>query len=271
MCEFCISHGEGKKWYENMTNYSRELFPRVNSDAGLKNFLSRFGRSMQDNVPKAEKLKNRLPRIYDLLVYPWHTMRQKKSHFGQIVPLEGVEHVLDRVDTVIRLPCICRKVATGVEKRYCYAVGMDTSHIIEDLPDFRDFNKISSARAKTEIGKLDRQGMTHSVWTFNTPYIGAICNCDHDCMAYRIQHRSKLAKVMWKAEYVAGIEVEKCNGCRLCRKQCVFEAIRFDPADKKCRVESVNCYGCGICRAVCPREAITLLPREKNIRAAGNW
>jgi hypothetical protein len=161
MCEFCISHGEGKKWYENMTNYSRKLFLKVNSDAGLKNFL---------------------------------------SHFGQIVPLEGVENVLDRVETVIRLPGICRKVTTGVEKRYCYAVGMDTSHIIEDLPDFRDFDKITGAAAKTEIRNLDKEGLTHSVWTFNTPYIGAICNYDQDCMAYRIQYRSKLAKVIWKAE-----------------------------------------------------------------------
>ena len=25
MCEFCTKHGEGKKWYEIMENYSREL------------------------------------------------------------------------------------------------------------------------------------------------------------------------------------------------------------------------------------------------------
>ncbi|MFO7606566.1 MAG: 4Fe-4S dicluster domain-containing protein [Desulfurivibrionaceae bacterium] len=271
MCEFCISHGEGKKWYENMTNYSRELFLMVNSDAGLKDFLGRFGQSMHDNIPRAEKWKKRLPRIYDFLVYPWLTRDQKKSHFGQIVPLEGIEKVLDRVDTVIRLPCICRRVATGVEKRCCYAVGMDTSHIIEDLPDFRDFDKISATIAKEEIGGLDRQGMTHSVWTFNTPYIGAICNCDQDCMAYRVQYKSKLATVMWKGEYVAEIEMEKCNGCRLCRKQCVFEAIRYDPADKKCLVEPRACYGCGICRSVCPGEAITLMPRGKISQAAGNW
>jgi len=271
MCEFCISHGEGKKWYENMTNYSRKLFLKVNSDAGLKEFLSRFGRSMQENIPRAEKWKNRLPRIYDLLAYPWFTLRQKKTHFGQIVPLEDINNIIDRVDTVIRLPCICRKVATGVEKRYCYAVGMDTSHILEELPDFCDFDKISSYIAKTEIDILDRGGMTHSVWTFNTPYIGAICNCDRECMAYRIQYRSQLAKVMWKAEYVAEIETDSCNGCRLCRKQCLFEAINYNPAAKKCMIEPGYCYGCGTCRTVCPREAITLQPRDKNPIAAAAW
>jgi hypothetical protein len=137
MCEFCVSHGEGKIWYENMPNYSRKLFLKVNSDGGLKKLLCRFGQSMRDNIPKAEKWQNRLPGI-------------------------------------------CRKIATG-------------------------------AVAKTEISDLDKEGMTHSVWTFNTPYIGAICNCDQDCMAYRIQYRSKLAKVMWKGEYVANIAADRCR------------------------------------------------------------
>ena len=26
MCEFCSQHGEGKKWYLTMRNYSRELW-----------------------------------------------------------------------------------------------------------------------------------------------------------------------------------------------------------------------------------------------------
>lgn len=271
MCEFCVSHGEGKKWYENMTNYSRELFLKVNSDAALKKFLSHFGQAMHDNVPRAEKLKKQMPRIYNLLLYPWFTRHQKKNHFGQIVPLEDVENVIDRVANVIRLPCICRKVTTGAEKRYCYAVGMDTSHILADLPDFRDFDRITAAEAKAEIRVLDRGGMTHSVWTFNTPYIGAICNCDRDCMAYRIQYRSKLAKVMWKGEYVAVIDKDRCNGCKLCRKQCLFAAINYDLPNAKCTINRAYCYGCGLCRAVCRQEAIALSPRGLAGQAADQW
>jgi hypothetical protein len=25
MCEFCVKHGEGKKWYLNVKNYSNDL------------------------------------------------------------------------------------------------------------------------------------------------------------------------------------------------------------------------------------------------------
>lgn len=271
MCEFCVSHGEGKKWYENMTNYSRELFLQVNSDEGMKSFLNRFGNSMAETIPKAEKWKNRLPRIYDFLIYPWFTRNQKKNHFGQMVPIEDVERIMDRVGTVFRLPCICRKIATGEEKRFCYAVGMDAAHIMQDVPDFRDFDRIDAATAKKEIKALDAEGLTHSVWTFQTPFIGAVCNCDHDCMAYRVEYRSKLAKVMWKAEYLSEIDRDLCKGCKLCRKQCMFEAVDYDRRQAKCSIDPRKCYGCGVCRAVCPEKAISMRPRNEVLQAANSW
>ena len=39
MCEFCIKHGEGKKWYLNVKNYSEELVNDVNRRAYVKDFF----------------------------------------------------------------------------------------------------------------------------------------------------------------------------------------------------------------------------------------
>ena len=159
------------------------------------------------NILRAKKWQNRLPRIYNLQFYPWFTRNKKKDHFGQFVPLEGVENVLDRVDTV---------------------------HLA------------TLATARTEIRDLDKKGMSHSVWTFNTPYISAICNCDQDCTAYQIHYRWQLAEVMEKIEYVANIDADRCRGCKLCRKQCVFDVINYDRTNAKYTIEITNCYGCGI-------------------------
>ncbi|MDH4319203.1 MAG: 4Fe-4S binding protein [Desulfobulbaceae bacterium] len=271
MCEFCVRHGEGKKWYENMTNYSRELFLQVNSDEKLKKFLGGFGQSMLVGQARAQKWKRRLPFIYNLLVYPWLTHRQKKSHFGQVLPVEDVELILEKVSSVVRLPCICRKVNTGKEIRVCYAVGMDATHVFKDLPDFQYFDRISVNEAKLEMRKLDEQGLVHSVWTFQTPFIGAICNCDHDCTAYRVQCRNKLATVMWRAEYVAAIDPERCNGCRLCLKQCQFHAIGYNRVQNKCTIRLADCYGCGNCRVTCVNKAISLLERKDVETVAGLW
>lgn len=186
-------------------------------------------------------------------------------------PLEDIETILAAVGTVWRLPCICRKVASGKEMRYCYAVGMDATGIYKDLPDFRNFDLITPQVAINEIRGFDADGMTHSVWTFKTPFIGAVCNCDHDCMAYRVEYQSQLAKVMWKAEYVAAIDQDLCTGCKLCRKQCMFEAVAYSREQRRCSVVTGKCYGCGVCRAVCPEQAITLLPRKDMKFAANSW
>jgi ferredoxin len=271
MCEFCTAHGEGKKWYENITNYTEEMFHRVNSEKHLRTYLRNFSHSMTFDLQRAHTWKKRLPRIYRFLAYPFVTRNLKKNHFGQIVPMEDIERVLDKFSSVVRLPCICRKVATGENKRYCFGIGMDLTHIFRDIPDFSDFDRLSIKEAKEYIRHLDVEGQTHSVWTFKTPFIAALCNCDRDCMAYRLQLKMQIGKVMWKGEYVAEIDHLQCNGCRECMKRCYFGAITYDRKNEKCSVKLVHCYGCGICRAVCKNSAITLLDRNSVPQVAHDW
>jgi hypothetical protein len=38
MCEFCLKHGEGKKWYLQAANYSEDLL----SDMRRRNFIQQF-------------------------------------------------------------------------------------------------------------------------------------------------------------------------------------------------------------------------------------
>lgn len=271
MCEFCTKHGEGEKWYENIANYTEEVFYQVNSDKNMKEYLADFYRSLKEDVARAYTWKKRLPRIYKFLAYPLFTKHLKKTHFGQIVPIEDVDYVIDKVNTIVRLPCICRKVTTGENKRYCFGVGMDLTPIFKDIPDFRDFDRLSAKEAKEFIRCLDTEGNTHSVWTFQTPFIGAICNCDRDCMAYRFQLKMEVGKIMWKGEYVSSIDPLKCDGCRECKDRCYFDAITYDRRNEKCSVNVMNCYGCGICRAVCKNDAIHLLDRTSVPQVANEW
>ncbi|MEW6328207.1 MAG: 4Fe-4S ferredoxin [Thermodesulfobacteriota bacterium] len=271
MCEFCIKHGEGRKWYENITNYTEEMFHQVSSEEKLKAYLKNFFHSLSIDVQRAYTWKKRLPRIYRLLVYPLVTRHLKKTHFGQIVPVEDIENILDNFTSVVRLPCICRKVTTGENKRYCFGIGMDLTPIFKDIPDFSDFDRLSSKEAKQYIRHLDTEGQTHSVWTFNTPFISTLCNCDRDCMAYRFQLKMQIGKAMWKGEYIAGIDPLLCNGCKECLKRCYFDAITYDRQNAKCSVQLMNCYGCGICRAVCKNNAVRLMNRSSVLQEAHDW
>ena len=271
MCEFCTKHGEGKKWYENISNYTEEVFRKVNSEERFKVFLKRFPGTLKKDIPRANIWKKHFPRIYNLIAYPLITRLFKAAHFGQIVPLEDIELILSNFNTVVRLPCICRKIVTGREKRYCFGIGMDLTSILKESPDFSDLEKIPMSEALQLIRDLDTEGFAHSIWTLGTPYIGSICNCDRDCIAYRSQLQLKTFKVMWKAEYVAQIDPAICTGCRQCVPRCYYDALSFDKESGKCVVNQKSCYGCGLCRPVCKKDAVALLDRKAVPEVANDW
>jgi Fe-S-cluster-containing hydrogenase component 2 len=117
----------------------------------------------------------------------------------------------------------------------------------------------------------EREGLCHTVWTFHTPFIGGLCNCDRsDCIAMKATVTHDFP-VMFRAEYVAKNDMERCNGCRQCMKVCQFGAIAYSGAEEKTTVDSRRCYGCGICRAACSQGAISLVDRSSVPASANLW
>ncbi len=64
----------------------------------------------------------------------------------------------------------------------------------------------------------------------------------------------QLEKQEFRASKKAGIDLEICNACGLCRELCRFEAI-----SSRYRVDPVSCEGCGVCSRACPENAIEML------------
>jgi len=142
-----------------------------------------------------------------------------------------------------------------------YLTGPDTSGL-EELP---------KEEALANLRELEKKGLCHTVWTFIAPFTGGICNCDRsDCMAMRATVTAGLP-VMFRAEYVAGVEPELCNGCRQCMRVCQFGAMGYSIAHEKVAIDSTMCYGCGICRASCTKNAIALHDRSSVPLAAHAW
>ena len=56
---------------------------------------------------------------------------------------------------------------------------------------------------------------------------------------------------------VADIDLEACNSCGLCAKNCPYSAIQW--VDEKPKVIKALCKGCGLCAAECPKNAITII------------
>ena len=122
MCEFCHKHGEGKKWYLQAQNYSEDLL----SDLRRRNFIADFFAHPEDLSQEMTGLErlDRAPAFVRSVLTPYLANRQKKVHFGQVLPIEDVENIFSFVNSVIRTACICRHTTVGTEQRYCYGISM---------------------------------------------------------------------------------------------------------------------------------------------------
>ncbi|MBU2614143.1 MAG: 4Fe-4S binding protein [Elusimicrobia bacterium] len=269
MCEFCHTHGEGKKWYLQAKNYSEDFLSDIKRRKFIEDFFIHPEKTFQD-TEKAGQLE-KLPRALKNAISKRITRNQKEIHFGQVVPIEDIQNIFNFVTSIVRLECICRKGKLGLRnQRYCYGVslapnGGQMTEIIKNIdpsylfgPDNKELEVLSKEKTLKLFKEYERGGLCHTVWTFHTPFIGGICNCNSlDCSAMRMTVGHKIP-VMFKAEYIAEVNVDLCNGCKACSKVCQFSAINFDSASKKSSINQQNCYGCGICRSVCKKNAIKL-------------
>ena len=159
-------------------------------------------------------------------------------HFGQVIPLEDVERIFDLADSITRLPCGCRFISTGkTDKRYCFGLGMDKWGIMGKYPDAASsLEVLDKEEAKRLVREYDAEGLMHSVWTGVTPYVMGVCNCDHDCMAYRgyIEHGGP--PDFFRGEDVGEVDWELCTGCKSCVAQCQFGAMNYSSVGAKVHI-----------------------------------
>jgi ferredoxin len=282
MCEFCHQHGEGKKWYLQARNYSADLLSDVKRRRMIAEFFGGGPEELASQMDQLAKL-HAAPPFVQAMMKRVVTRRMKKQHFGQVLPLEDIKEIFGFVDSITRVACICRQAKLGREARYCYGISLGRaanafSEILGNVdssflsgPDTAGFETLTPEEATQAFLEHEREGCCHTVWTFVTPFIGGLCNCDRaDCLAMQstVVHD---VKVMFRAEYVAAANPDACTGCRACMKVCQFGALGYSAADKKAYVDQRACYGCGICRAACSKGALRLVPRAEVPAVAGVW
>ena len=65
--------------------------------------------------------------------------KQKQIHYGQVVPIEGVEKIFELTNSIVRVACYCRYNTIGKEKRYCYGIRLTPetgmAEIVKGLSD----------------------------------------------------------------------------------------------------------------------------------------
>lgn len=281
MCDFCHKHGEGRIWYLEAKNYAEDLLSDLRRRGMIQHFFLRPERS-KAGVDSLERLE-RAPSFVRRVLTWGLVKRQQKHHYGQVVPIEEVERIFGFVTSIARVACFCRQATVGREQRYCYGVSMAPNggqliQLIREIdvsyltgPQTQGIEMLDRTEALESLRQHEHEGLCHTVWTFITPYIAGICNCDRsDCLAMQATVKRQFP-VMFRAEYVAAADPDLCNGCRQCMRVCQFGAIGYSAANKKVEIDVRRCYGCGVCRAVCAKSAISLLVRSSVPVAAHLW
>ena len=281
MCEFCHSHGDGKKWYLKAENYSKELLDNLERRRFMEEFLAKTSEMDGAKIEAGFQKAQQSPAWLRKIIYYFKEKRQKRDHFGQVVPLEDLAQIMDLTAGIVRIPCICRKMNKGRnDAEYCFGFGLDAEKMLDMKdavmktfqmgPEDAHFDRLSKEEALDLLQKFETQGLVHTIWTFKTPFIGGLCNCDRaDCLAMLCDRYDYRA--FFRAEYVGQVSQEDCTGCGACRSLCQFGAIGFSVMDQKSFIDPWRCYGCGICRSACEMNAIELQPRNEHPLVANLW
>ncbi len=276
MCDYCVEHGGGKKWYLQARNYLRN---KTGTDRRrteftrdfIEGFMNRYDRfaatgEAQFAMRNAENANWLVRKMYDRFF--------RKKHSGQVVPLEEAKLVLELSGQVSLIPCVCRFAHHGVKERVCmlFMAVPDDLWGAKHFDRIRDVESLTLEEAQNNLSNFAEKGLVQTVWTFFTPHIGALCNCDYPyCAAIRGRRHSSVQRALYKAEFVALLDSDQCSGCALCLSRCQFGAITMSVTTGKASLNMFDCFGCGTCRLVCPNDAIQIVPRAEVAEVKNHW
>lgn len=289
MCEFCTKHGEGKKWYLQIKNYADELLYEELSSTQkeivkvktrveyLDDLFENFVMPAISTVSKEQEEQEKATlstKAEEVLPSEETTIAHRQvEHFGQILPIEDAEEVIDIASSITRMACGCRFVNAGKkDERFHFGLMVDRRGTFDKFPDAASsLEVLDKEETKKIFRKYDEEGMIHMIWTAVTPYVMCLCNCDRDCSNYKKYVAKRGIPRFFRAEYICEVDWNRCKGCRSCMSRCQFGAKTYSAALAKVYIDPTRCFGCGVCRAACPNDAITLISRQESAEAANIW
>jgi ferredoxin len=289
MCDYCMQHGAGGKWYLNATHYSNEVVEKYNMREFLleqyANFEQIAVRKVAGFSPAGIDHAFRMPIIgrvvKTLAERVLHSRRpptnpfRPDGHIGQVVPLEDAGEILLHcaAEPIIEKNCMCRYMTRGMKEACCISFGV-MSEIIDKLPRFipeKEKYHLTREEAVSRFREHNNKGYIGSVWFGPFPYINNLCSCESpECVGLRPRLDFGI-KSIYKAEYLIELSEAACRGCGVCVTACAFGAICMDRASARPVVDRGRCYGCGVCRHVCPPGALFLAPRDRFPAFAGKY
>lgn len=279
MCKFCLKHGAGRKWYENVRNYSKELYEELNATGwtmdhwrlGDKVYAESsmgLGRMLDDPVATVglrEMTTEMLHKDSGPRMFP-------EGHVCQVVTLEEGKNIVKLAGPIMRSQCYCRKFVRNKTENVCLNF-FKHAEVAEMFPDHvpRGMEKLSTEEAIAFLEECNERGLVHNVTGAPIPYVAALCNCSlPECGILRPKVDLGIGSNL-KGHYVSVVDIDECTGCKICLSRCQFGAIQFSHTLGRALVNQLRCFGCGLCATACPEGAIRMVPRQETSILSEVW
>jgi ferredoxin len=184
----------------------------------------------------------------------------------KILPCDDVINLVKRARVTSLHPCTCKSHIVpddpSIPRDTC--MGFTFVEGMEDLSNEKyhaDFQLrqiiIDKLRQCEELG-LVHQIMTTSRPTGKKGYV--LCNCDgKSCIPVVLFRKYGIPMVRTSGYLINVDEPEKCTGCGMCVKRCIFDAAMLEA--KRPAIVIDKCMGCGVCVKTC-RAGIRMLDKQ---------
>ncbi len=279
MCQYCVAHGMGTRWYLNPKNLNLK---KAWEDADIRSISEAIAlggpKLLVETIATVNALVDELP--YSEQNLEVLNKMSEQSNGGQIVPLEDAINILSipqKFDVKIGLTyCACRKQWGGQDKLSCMHLEPYCDALKKSQGTLSKYDRYITPDEAIEICREStREGLVQWVQWGPMPHVIGVCNCELPyCVVIKSRLLSGVRNGAIKSHYVAQIDPKKCDGCGgspQCLLACNFGAIRFSRLEQYSVVDPTVCFGCGVCRDKCENKAIGLIDRENVAVAKDLW
>ncbi|MGB9802283.1 MAG: ATP-binding protein [Desulfofundulus sp.] len=274
MCQTCVQHGDGGKWYFNTNNYAQKMYKLRKKEVQRKGAEANPQTMAEDLIREAIEARALNPANFPMLKKRAEQL-SLAVHFGQVVTLQEVQAIMDIAYPIAKMTCACRRQVRGLKDKdnfYCMGLGVGMFKWERWPETYRGgVEFVTPQEAKEWLAEINKKGMVHTFWTFGTPYIGGICNCEYPvCLGIRNRLDFDI-HVLRKGEHYAVVNQDLCSGCGRCVERCQFGAVKIEVSRSRATIDALKCFGCGLCQTTCKNNAITLVDRNTSPVTASVW
>jgi UDP-glucose 4-epimerase len=251
----------------------------------LKPFeLATTNRWAQKQIRKAKSRRTKIlkKRRWKKLTLPEGTKTQSGTpipvdvklgdYEDQVLHRKVAEYFIQKAGTIVIVDCPCRvfnKCKNHDVHLGCTYFGKGAAHI--------DLSKYPGARLATKEEALELERLAYEDGLI--PHIGKfrgdafhfgvieyehelmnICHCCSCCCVVSLEKYTRKSYYKEMVRRMEGVEVridpDKCTGCGLCFKNCIYDGLRMKK--DKAVIKQSNCMGCGRCERTCPNKAVSV-------------